>query len=93
MSVDFGIITAIGSIAALILGKILKENPKVKNRLIPWATLLVAILTQVFEATPANAGVSFGNLFHSGLGQFVFQTLLQWLATTGVHSTAKNVTQ
>lgn len=93
MAVDFGIITAAGSILALIVGKVLKENPAVKNKLIPWATLLISVLTQIFEATPANAGISLGGFLHTGLGQFAFQTLLQWLATTGVHSTAKNVTQ
>ena len=93
MAVDFSLITAIGMIAALIVGKVLKENPAVKNKLIPWATLLISVLTQIFEATPVAAGISLGGFLGSSFGQFAFQTLLQWLATTGVHSTAKNIVQ
>ena len=93
MAVDFSLVTIIGMAVALVVGKVLKWNPAVKNKFIPWATLLISILTQIFEATPANAGISFGGLLHTGFGQFVFQTLLQWLATTGTHSVAKNITQ
>lgn len=90
MAIDFSFITAIGMAAALVLGKILKTNPAVNNKLIPWATLLVSILTQVFEVKPAMAGLSFGSILHSPL---LAQILFQWFATTGVHSAAKNITQ
>jgi hypothetical protein len=93
VAVDFGLITAIGSIVALVVGKVLKENPAVKNRLIPWVTLLISVLTQAFEATPVAAGISIGGFLGSNFGQFFFQTIIQWLATTGAHSAPKNMVQ
>jgi hypothetical protein len=78
---------------ALVVGKVLKENIAVKNKLIPWATLLISILTQIFEATPAVAGFSLGGFLGGSFGQFVVQTLAQWLLTTGTHSTVKNLSQ
>jgi hypothetical protein len=93
VAVDFSLITVIGMAVALVVGKVLKENPAVKNRLIPWATLLISLLTQIFEATPVAAGISLGGFLGSNFGQMLFQTLIQWLATTGTHSVAKNVTQ
>ena len=92
MAVDFGLITLIGMAVALIVGKALKENVNFKNKFIPWITLLISLLTQVIEPATAQA-FNLGNLLHSGPGNFLFSVLLQWFATTGVHSAAKNVTQ
>jgi len=93
VAVDFSLITLIGMSVALIVGKVLKENVNFKNKFIPWITLLISILTQVVEPAIAEAGISLGNLVHSPVGNLLFSVLIQWLATTGTHSVAKNVVQ
>lgn len=49
------IITAIGAAIALAVGAWLKTNPNVSNKIIPWVTLLISILTQVVQAVPPVA--------------------------------------
>lgn len=87
---DFSFITAIGALIALVVGKVLKDNPTFSNKFIPWVTLVISILTQIVEAAPAQAGINIGGFFSS---PFFLQVLVQWLSTTGAHSVAKNAIQ
>lgn len=86
------IFTSIGSIVALGLGAWLKAKPDFSNKLIPWVTLLISFLTQLSSAvgTPAHAASGFVGDLGSMFLEVLKGTLVQWLLTTGAHSTVKN---
>lgn len=85
------IFTSIGTAIALALGTWLKSKPDFSNKLIPWVTLAVAFVTQLASAigAPVNAA-GFGAMLGGMFLDVLRGTLIQWLATTGIHSTVKN---
>lgn len=89
----FNLITAIGTILALLVGGWIKRSGK-SSKIIPWITLVISILTQLTNnATDAHASTGGLMLVGFSLGGFLkvlAESLLQTFITTGIHSTAKN---
>lgn len=85
------IVTAIGAAIALALGAWLKTKPTFSNKLIPWVTLVISILTQIIQAIkPAEAQVSSAaSLGPNWLG-VLFTGILAGLGTIGLFSFIKN---
>lgn len=90
--------TGIGSLIALVVGYFLKKNPGFSNKLIPWVTVVISVLTQIVnELTPAAhaaassaALLSVGAITLNGVLMFALKVALQTVGVTGTHSFAKN---
>ena len=83
------IFSTVGSAIALIVGMYLKRKPEFSNKLIPWVTLAISFLTQLSAAATAQAA-GFFDVLGAHFGNVLVNTLVQWLGTTGLHSTVKN---
>jgi len=77
------------AVMQLLVGKWLKENPAVPNRVIPVLTFIAAVIGYTMLPTAASAASAVGAVV-GPTTSVVMLALFQNLLVTGTHSTFKN---